>query len=137
MRPKPTLVTCKICTKTLLVKPSRAIKFKTCSKKCFSIYKTGHRPYHWKGGKLKHKGYIYVLVKGHPFGDRDGYVTEHRYIMEKKLGRFLSRDEVVHHKNGIRDDNRIKNLELFASHSLHMSSHFPKGRQFKKRPIFH
>ena len=39
-------------------------------------------------------------------------VDEHRYIMEQYLGRKLSRDEVVHHKNGEKDDNDVDNLEV-------------------------
>jgi len=102
-----------------------------CSKKCLGIHitnrLTGHKPFNYKGGILKHKGYILILSKNHPFGDRDGYVYQHRLVMEEKIGRFLEKKEVVHHINGIRHDNRIQNLELKQSQADHMREHYPKG----------
>jgi len=45
------------------------------------------------------------------------WVQEHRYIMEQYLQRQLHKDERIYHKNGIRDDNRIENLELWVIHN--------------------
>lgn len=59
-------------------------------------------------GNLNKDGYRRV--------QRDGRgVFEHRYVMEQLLGRPLFDDETVHHKNGVRDDNRPENLELWSS----------------------
>lgn len=57
-------------------------------------------------------GYIRCCVKNHPFKNSKGQVFEHRLIIEQKINRYLARNEIVHHKNGIRDDNREENLEL-------------------------
>jgi hypothetical protein len=88
----------------------------------------GDKHYHWGGGKTKRtNGYIEVWIPpDHPFssmtyktGVRHHYVMEHRLVMAQHLGRPLTRTEVVHHINGIRDDNRIENLELFGSNGEH------------------
>ena len=77
----------------------------------------------WKGGRLKRQsGYIIILNHSHPY-NRNGYVREHRLVMENYLGRYLKPEEVVHHINGIRDDNRLENLQLFANNLLHNLFH--------------
>lgn len=76
----------------------------------------GERTSRWKGGRYRHKdGYILVLVPGHPFKDRHGYMLEHRLVVETSLGRYLSKDEHIHHINGVKDDNRIENLQVMSN----------------------
>jgi len=64
----------------------------------------------WKGGKTRQsKGYVYTLVSSKP----TKYKLEHIVVMEAHLGRALLPGENIHHINGIRDDNRLENLELW------------------------
>jgi len=72
------------------------------------------RAWNWKGGVTKIGEYRYVLPETkHPYGHKkSGRVAEHRLVMEKNLGRYLDSNEEVHHINGNKVDNRIKNLSL-------------------------
>lgn len=75
-----------------------------------SRYKTGALHPLWKNGKCNGSdGYVRFS-----HGPNKG-MLEHRFIMEQYLGRKLLLPETVHHRNGIRDDNRLENLELWAS----------------------
>ncbi len=79
----------------------------------------GGKASNWKGGrKLSSQGYMEIwLSPSDPFYPMTGikdYVKEHRLVMAKHLGRCLSRQEIVHHKNGLREDNRLENLELLS-----------------------
>lgn len=104
---------CLACGQTFHSRPTDDIRF--CSRAC------GQRgPYHrnWKGGRfVDRKGYIHILVLADDpiagtMRDRQGYVTEHRLIMARALGRPLASRETVHHLNGDRGDNRLENLQL-------------------------
>ena len=84
----------------------------------------------WKGGRIERvTGYKGILSPTHPNKDHMGYVLEHRLVMEKHIGRYLKPEEVVHHINGIRDDNRIENLILFANDSKHKKHHWELEKQ--------
>ena len=75
----------------------------------------GKRSCSWKGGRRKdHYGYIQIWKPEHPNAKMKGYIHEHRLVMSKHLKRPLTSKEFVHHKNGIKDDNRLENLELMT-----------------------
>lgn len=82
------------------------------------------------GGHTKHRGdgYIAVYVPDHPYANKSGYVMEHRLIMEEHIGRYLRKDEEVHHINRKRNDNRIENLMLLSV-SEHKSLHNKERRE--------
>lgn len=80
----------------------------------------------WKGGRKTRKdGYVIIRVADdYPnpaYTDRSArYALEHRVVMERHLGRFLSPEEVVHHINENPNDNRIENLQLFKNQAEHV-----------------
>jgi hypothetical protein len=75
-----------------------------------------------KGGTIDKNGYRIIHVDGQP-------VAEHRYVMEKKIGRKLFSDETVHHKDGQRSFNDPSNLELWSSRQ-------PKGQRVEDKVSF-
>lgn len=81
----------------------------------------------WRGGRIKAGGgHIYLYKPDHPNANLKGYVMEHRVVVEEHLGRLLEKEEVVHHRNGIKTDNRIENLEVMTvteHRREHMDAH--------------
>lgn len=119
---------CPTCKDTFVKKYSYSRLYwkrqKYCSIRCSgTLIKKGSKPWNkdkrfkkywgkgspsYKGGRnISVAGYVRILIPG-----TGKYQLEHRLVMEKHLGRKLDRQEIVHHRNGNREDNRLENLEL-------------------------
>lgn len=72
-------------------------------------------------GHTNKQGY---RVLGFTIGGKLRGILEHRLIMEKHLGRTLKSYENIHHKNGVKDDNRLENLEVWITRQ-------PKGQRIE------
>ena len=106
-----------------------------CNDRCMRLHRIRENSPAWKGGRKKHGEYYEVLVgKNHPFADLNGYILEHRYIMEKwliennpeskfliktNLGLYLNPQVKIHHKNHNKSDNRIENLVPLLTQKEH------------------
>lgn len=132
-RPRPTNATCLRCGKPFFAKPGDVRRGfgKYCSKVCSStatVPRGEHSPMYKGGGE--NFGYKMVRMIGHPRENAHGLVPVATLVMEQALERHLESNEVVHHINHIRDDNRIENLQLMDRHehqSMHMRERYHKS----------
>jgi len=118
-------VKCVQCGDTFRLPPSRAKRLTDkeklcCSLKCRAQFHRDDRNSLWTGRFLNYHGYIVLrgLLVPEKFKcmiRRGDSVLEHRLIVAQHLGRPLTDAEVVHHKNGVKTDNRIENLELLPT----------------------
>ncbi len=132
-----TWVTCLDCGQKRWLRLKKGETISNCRKcrVCSCKSRRGKKCVFWKSGKhLDSRGYILIWLSQddffYPTANTSSYVFEHRLIMAKHLGRNLHRWEFVHHKNGIKTDNRIENLELTGSlyeHSLDHSKGYHDG----------
>jgi hypothetical protein len=124
--PKKLKINCAVCENEFLQKHLNNSKY--CSPSCkklgvFRQYKglpiKGPRKHVHGTGHITSNGYR-IISKNHPNAkcrspnSGKGQIMEHVWIMSNHIGRPLEKHENVHHKNGIRDDNRIENLELWS-----------------------
>ena len=75
-------------------------------------------------------GYVIIHYPEHPNSQKNGSLLEHTYVMSEHLGRPLKPNENVHHINGVRDDNRIENLELWCKSQ-------PSGQRVNEKQAFY
>jgi hypothetical protein len=99
--------------------PRRRARFAAARRGLFA----GERNPNWRGGIKGVNGYRAVWTPDHPNAGKDGYVYEHRLVMEAHIGRYLTEEEVVHHRNRCKTDNAIENLQLCANQAEHLRIH--------------
>ena len=102
-------------------------------KKCPEISKRqmGNKNPSWKGGSYKDNlGYIHIYQPNHPFAIHQRYVLQSHLIAEKCLGRYLTSKEIIHHINGIKNDDCPENLYLFPTPTEHS-----RYEHLKNKPI--
>jgi hypothetical protein len=130
---------CEYCGKSIYVIPSKiaigAGRFCSCS--CHASSRIGPLNPAWKGGRTQtRRGYILRWAPSHPFANANGFVYEHRLVMEQHIGRYLTANEVVHHQNETKNDNRIENLQLTtASNHRHIHNGPPRWSRTYDRCI--
>ena len=115
----------KRCNCGKILKDCRSLRCKSCSKKGKNNPMFRKRNYNYKGGYIHNTlGYKFIYING-----KKKY--EHRYLIEKYLDRKLKRNEIIHHKNKIKTDNRIENLEII-NQSKHVKMHKPAKGNINK-----
>ena len=124
-------VKCGTCGQVRMLRTARVAGSTDVTGLCTGCARAGSKSALWKGGRSKHPtGYMKIrLTPDHIFfcmADKHRLVSEHRLVMAQHIGRPLEDHEVVHHKNGIKDDNRIENLELLTRR-LHHTAFMPEG----------
>ena len=86
-----------------------------CNNKCYFKWKRKNPNKRAYKDKIFVNGYFYLYMPEHPNAIKKGrYIAEHRYIAEQTIGRYLERNEIAHHINGDKTDNRKENIEFMT-----------------------
>lgn len=92
----------------------------------YSIHHSGSLATNWKGGKVKSNNYWLIYQSNHP-NAVNKYIKRANLVAEQYLNRYLNKEEIVHHINNIKDDDRPKNLYVFDNKRKHTSYHKSKN----------
>ena len=122
---------CLVCgdKKWIFLTNARKSNFKGLCINCHVSNYLGEGNPAWNGGRHLSYGYVFIMKKGHPFANKDGYVMEHRFIAAEKWGIEAVRGMVVHHIDGNRANNSIENLKLMtlSKHAKHHNAIRPRS----------
>lgn len=103
---------CDYCGKEYSIYFRKLTKLHFCSRECRDKAGRELHLFTRKGSRQDKQGYIVIYSPDHPYRNSTNYVPEHRLVVEKSIGRYLTRSEIVYHRNGIKSDNRLENLEV-------------------------
>jgi len=104
-----------------------------CDRTCSNKHRIKEKHPQWRGGiKTDSNGRIFIHIPEHPNADHQGYIRRSHLVMEKKIGRYLTPKEIVHHRNGIKNDDKPENLYLFENCSEHQKLHYSERKKDTK-----
>ncbi len=120
---------CEACGALYSKGKAKARKF--CGIACYGRYRSavyrGAKHPNFKGRVSHAAGYVRIYRPGHALAARDGYVLEHRLVLDE-AGFEIPDGHHVHHRNGVKSDNRIENLEVILA-SEHNAAHIRAAGQ--------
>lgn len=138
--PKRTFTKCYVCGERLFALGLCSNHYQRVSKRgAINVHKpigdkSGKHNPKWRGGVIhdKCKNRVLIYAPNHPNPSTYGtHVYRYRLVAEQMLGRFLRKGEIVHHKNGITNDDRPENLEVMTQ-SKHIKMHLPEMLKMQK-----
>lgn len=134
MRQPATVKACRVCGSTMTLKPSQSGR-QFCSRSCMglgAIVRPLERQHNGKPARKDKAGYVLLWEPTHPNKSMKGWQYEHRLVVERAIGRYLSSDEQVDHINQVKDDNRSENLQVLSA-SVHSSKTYADRRTEQER----